>query len=346
MLNKKLTRILSLDGGGIRGIIPGQILVKLEQMLQNRTGDRSVKLADYFDLIAGTSTGGILACVYLTPDKVDNKRPLYRAEDAVDLYMEHGDEIFSVSWMKKLRSASGLIDEKYPSAPIESLLEKYFGNLELKQLIKPCLISAYDVHDSKAFFFTQQDARLHEGQNFLIRDVARATSAAPTYFEAAKVTSMSGVTYPLIDGGVFANNPSLCAYAEARQWDFGPDKLKPNAAEMMIVSIGNGGASRMRLTHDKIKNWGTVEWIKPLINIMMSGVNQTVHYQLKQIYQAVGKVEQYIRIEPDLNNAKSDMDDASPKNLKALKEAGIKASENEDIAEKLERIVQMLLDNH
>jgi patatin-like phospholipase/acyl hydrolase len=346
MLNKKLTRILSIDGGGIRGIIPAQILVTLEKILQKRTGKPDVKLGDYFDLIAGTSTGGILTCIYLTPDKLDNQRPRFSSEDAVNLYMEHGSTIFSIPWQKKVRSLSGYIDEKYPSSAIEGVLLDYFGDLELKQLIKHCLISSYDVYDSKAHFFTQQDARLTEGKNFYVRDVARATSAAPTYFEAAKVTSMSGVSYPLIDGGVFANNPALCSYAEARQWDFGPDKLKPNAAEMMIFSIGNGGSAKMFYNHDKVKNWGTIEWIKPLINIMMSGVNQTVHYQLKQIYQAVGKTEQYIRIEPSLNNAKSDMDDASPKNLRALKEAGIKASEMEENIDKLEKVARILIDNH
>ncbi len=346
MLNKKLTRILSIDGGGIRGIIPAQILVTLEEMLRQRTGRPDVKIGDYFDLIAGTSTGGILTCIYLTPDKLDNQRPRFSSEDAVSLYMEHGGEIFNVPWKKKVMSANGYLDEKYPSEPIESVLDSYFGDLELKQLIKPCLITSYDVYDSKAHFFTQQDARQSEGKNFYVKDVARATAAAPTYFEAALVTSMSGVSYPLIDGGVFANNPSLCSYAEARQWDFGPDKLKPNAAEMMIFSIGNGGSTKMYFPHEKVKNWGTLEWIKPLINIMMSGVNQTVDYQLKQIYQAVGRPEQYIRIEPTLNNAKSDMDDASSKNLAALKEAGVKATEQEETITKLERVVRMLIDNH
>ncbi len=73
---QKLTRILSIDGGGIRGIIPGQILVILEEKLKKATANENARIADYFDLIAGTSTGGILACAYLCPDQKDWKKLL------------------------------------------------------------------------------------------------------------------------------------------------------------------------------------------------------------------------------------------------------------------------------
>ncbi|MDX2304301.1 MAG: patatin-like phospholipase family protein [Microscillaceae bacterium] len=348
MSNNKLTRILSLDGGGIRGIIPAQILVSLEKKLQKKSNNPDARLADYFDLIAGTSTGGILTCLYLSPDEKNPERPKFKAEDAVNLYMENGKEIFSISWQQRIMSISGLIDELYSVNSLENVLIKYFGDLQLKQLLRPCLVSAYDVYDSKAHFFTQHDAKITEGRNFLVRDVARATSAAPSYFEAAQVTSMSGVTYPLIDGGVFANNPALCAYAEARQWNLrnkDKDIVHTHTEDMLILSLGNGGATKMYFTHQKVKDWGVVGWIKPLINIMMSGVDQTVHYQLKQIFKAADIEDQYIRIEPEINNANRDMDDASPKNLKALKEAGIKAGEDEDVDRTLERVAGLLIDN-
>jgi hypothetical protein len=83
-----------------------------------------------------------------------------------------------------------------------------------------------------------------------------------------------------------------------------------------------------------------------MIDIMMSGVSQTVHYQLKQIFGSVGKPDQYIRIEPELHNANADMDDASPKNLKALKEAGIRSAESEENDMKLNKVVELLLANN
>src|SRR5947207_3704233 len=82
-------RILSIDGGGIRGIIPGQVLVALEKKIQQLSGDNSKRIADVFDLIAGTSTGGILTCLYLCPD-ANSARPRFSAADAVDLYLQNG----------------------------------------------------------------------------------------------------------------------------------------------------------------------------------------------------------------------------------------------------------------
>lgn len=96
-------RILSIDGGGIRGIIPGQILVMLENLLQKLTKKRNARIADYFDLIAGTSTGGILACAYLAPER-GSKRPRFSAQEAVDLYLDRGDEVFDLSlWQRQIR---------------------------------------------------------------------------------------------------------------------------------------------------------------------------------------------------------------------------------------------------
>lgn len=107
---QKLVRILSIDGGGIRGILPGQILVRLEELLQEH--DPQARLADYFDFMAGTSTGGILACLYLFPDSEHPGRPLFSAKDAVDLYLERGDDIFDISLWRKIRSDAGTLDEK------------------------------------------------------------------------------------------------------------------------------------------------------------------------------------------------------------------------------------------
>src|SRR3954471_2747681 len=105
-------RILSIDGGGIRGIIPGQVLVALEQKLQRLSGKPELRIADAFDLIAGTSTGGILTCLYLCPDEKTGK-PKFTAAAAVDLYLQNGDNIFDVSVWKALGSVGGIADEKY-----------------------------------------------------------------------------------------------------------------------------------------------------------------------------------------------------------------------------------------
>ena len=88
-----MKKILSIDGGGIRGIIPGQILVALEKKLQEKSDNPQARLAEYFDLFAGTSTGGILTCICLCPSEVEPSKARFSAQDAVDLYMNHGEEI-------------------------------------------------------------------------------------------------------------------------------------------------------------------------------------------------------------------------------------------------------------
>ncbi len=321
MANTKLTRILSIDGGGIRGIIPGQILVSLEEKLKKLDNNPNGRIADYFDLIAGTSTGGILTCIYLCPDKKDPKRPRFSAAEAVDLYLERGDEIFDVTFWQKLKSAGGVLDEKYSADELEEALMDYMQDLKLSELLKPCLVTSYDIKRRKGHFFTQHTAAKKDAENFYVRDVARATSAAPTYFEVSRIKSFGNEYYPLIDGGVFVNNPTLCAYAEARKLKFDAKRNKPTAKEMAILSIGTGKIDKPYY-YKKAKDWGMVEWLKPLIDIMMSGVAETVDYQLRQIYDAVGTPNQYLRLSPALHNAKPSMDDATHENLMALKEAG------------------------
>lgn len=341
-------RILSLDGGGIRGIIPATILSYIEDELKQKTANPEASIGNYFDFITGTSTGGILALIYLCPD--ENGRPRYTARDALNMYLQKGDEIFDVSLLKRIESLNGIRDEKYPSKPLEKQLENYFGKTSLSQLLKPCLIPSYDIRNRKAFFFTSLEAR-EEIYDFHLKDVARAASAAPTYFEVSKIHSLHGAPYILIDGGVFANNPALCAYAEARKINFNdilkaPQKPeKPTAKEMLIVSIGTGSVKQPYF-YEEFKNAGTFKWIRPLIDIMMSGNSETVDYQLKRIYETLSPEDtrDYHRIQPKLINAESAMDNARKENLVALHEDGLLSiAENKP---ELDNIVDKLIANH
>ena len=337
-------RILSIDGGGIRGILPGMVVDGLEKRLQQRAGDSSVRISDYFDLVAGTSTGGILACLYLCP-REPGGRPMFSASEAVDLYLERGDDIFDVSWWQSIRSVSGLRDEKYPADELEDALDDYLADRRLSQLLKPCLITAYDIRNRRAHFFKQHRA-VSDGSDFFLRDVARATSAAPTYFEVARIKSdpRPRTQYALIDGGVFANNPALCAYAEARTFEVrkkngGGNYTRCTAEKMFMLSLGTGKVEK-RYTYKEAKDWGPLGWAKPVLDIMMSGVAETVDYQLGQIFGSVNKTGQYVRIEPGLNGASPDLDDASGDNLKALRRAGrkcVRKNENE-----LDRVAEEL----
>lgn len=338
-----LLRILSIDGGGIRGVLPGQVMVALEKKLQVRSGNPEARIADFFDLFAGTSTGGILTCLYLFPDEKDATRSKYTAQQAVDLYLQHGGEIFKEELRHKIISMGGLTEEKYPADSIEKLLKQFFKNVKLNQLVKPCIITSYNIHDRSTHFFTQHDACCNEAYNYLVWEVARSTSAAPTYFEPSRAHAMNGVSYPLVDGGVFANNPALCAYAEARQQFKRMDGSKNvTALDMFMLSIGTGSTKRS-YDYDKAKGWGALGWIQPVLDIMMSGASETVDFQLKQIFDAIDKSQNYVRINPLLGEADTEMDNASEKNLQALKEAGIATAEQYD--DELNRVADFLVTN-
>ncbi|MCF8277012.1 MAG: patatin-like phospholipase family protein [Flavobacteriales bacterium] len=334
-------KILSIDGGGIRGIIPAVILSAIEDGIRARKGEQA-RLADHVHLVAGTSTGGIIACGMLIPDEVDNLRPRYTMAEVLDIYMERGKDIFDRSALHKFLTVDGLFDEKYEATGLEKALLEKFGNTLLSELLRPCIVTAYDIQYRKTVFLGSHktDEGRNTGRDFLVRHVARGTSAAPTYFEAANVPSIAGVHHALIDGGVFANNPAMCAYAEARGMTLA-DIEKPTAKDMFMLSIGTGSVKR-EYPYAEAKDYGKLKWVQPVIDIMMSGNSETVSYQLEKLFDAGGNPSGYIRIEPELHNAKSEMDDASPENLAALKEAGIKfVSDNPDV---IKGIIETLLD--
>jgi len=336
----KKVRILSIDGGGIRGILPGVILHELEKKLKQASGKEDTRVSDYFDFFAGTSTGGILSLAYIVPG--NNNRPRFSALDAVNLYLDRGDEIFDISFWQKVKSAGGIIDEKYQADNLEEALKDNFGEIYLNELLKPCIITSYDIRNGKPHFFKQHKSS-NDIFNFKVKDVARATSAAPTYFETARVKNISGSPFPLIDGGVFVNNPAMVAYSEARTMDFGEIE-KPAAKDMMIVSIGTGSTSK-QYAYKSAKDWGLAEWVKPLIEIMMSASSQTVHYHLKQIYNTLDAElsENYYRLEPRVISADAEMDNASIENMQKLKEDALSYISGEDKNKELDEIVEKLI---
>jgi uncharacterized protein len=117
----KKIKILSIDGGGIRGILPGTILMQLEKILKKKDAGNSFKLGDYFDMIAGTSTGGILACIYLTPG--ENGYAKYSAEDALNLYLKNGHIIFDRNLLEIISSGGGIFHEKYDTVSLDGFLK-------------------------------------------------------------------------------------------------------------------------------------------------------------------------------------------------------------------------------
>ena len=303
-----LVKVLSIDGGGIRGIIPAMVLDEMEK----RTGKRICQL---FDLIAGTSTGGILALGLTKQAPNRSGLPEYWAKDLVDLYENEGRDVFPRS-IEDLLPFDNIFEERYPSDGIETLLEKYCGDARLKDSLTPVMITSYETERRLPFFFRSERAKNDPSYDFPIRQVARATSAAPTYFEPLRIDiEGSSDYYSLIDGGVFANNPAMCAYAEVRSGNLRDVHSK---SDILLVSLGTGELTR-RLAHNEIKGWGLANWAQPILNVVFDGVNDTVEYQLQQLLPRKRKEPRYYRFQVRLNEENENMDDAGPENIRALK---------------------------
>lgn len=298
-------RILSIDGGGIRGLIPAVVLAEIER----RTGRRTFEL---FDLIAGTSTGGILACALTAPSPDDATRPRFTAAELAGLYEEEGPRIFSRSLLKRIFSFEGFFDERYEADGLERALERYLAGARLSEALTPVFVTAYDLRERTAFFFRSERARADPGRyDYAMADAARATAAAPAYFEPVEVRPIGAQQdkpgHPLVDGGVFAINPAMCAYAEV---------LREAGAEVeLVASLGTGELTRP-IPIEEARRWGQLRWARPLIDVVFDGVADTVDFQLSQLLPAGG----YVRLQTELRLASDDLDDASRPNLARLRE--------------------------
>ena len=285
-------KVLSIDGGGIRGIIPAIIIDAIQQRLGKEPWQT-------FDLIAGTSTGGIITVGIGTA--CNNGKP-YSPQQLVDLYVQNGASIFKKRWFSPLRE---LCRPKYSPDGLESVLRKYFGDTQLESAFTPLLVSSYDLHGQLPFFFKSHRIADKREYNWPVRDVARATSAAPTYFPPHHVVK-GNLDYALVDGGVFVNNPSMAAYAEAH-------KLYPGAANFIVVSVGTGDRQD-RIKYGHARKWGLLGWAKHIVPVLMDSVSEAVDYELSYMPGCT-----YYRLQADnLPPEAADMDNVTPENIANL----------------------------
>jgi patatin-like phospholipase/acyl hydrolase len=266
-------RILSIDGGGIRGIVTTVMM----QRLQATSGLEG--FLDSVDLIAGTSTGGLLALGIARGLGLDEIR---------DLYVNDGPEIFDDSWIDNLLDLGKLRGADYKIAPMRRVFKSVLGEeTTLGQLQKRVLITAFDM-DNEEEDVLERSWKPKLFHNFpgdgndrreLAYKVGMYTAAAPTYFP-----SVDGY----IDGGVYANNPAMCALAQTQDRRYRPT---PPIDEVVLLSLGTG--SSLFYIRGKSLDWGYAQWIKPLISLMLDGISGIADYQCRQMLR-----ERYHRLAP------------------------------------------------
>ena len=270
-------RILSIDGGGVRGLL---VSVLLEQLDERVPGWRNK-----IDLLAGTSTGGIIAL-----GLAKGLEP----SDLRDLYYTESPEIFDSQWYE-LRERWPVIRAKYSNSDLREQLSEILGDTLLKNLKKKVLITSFDLDDEdsghwKPKFFHNFSGIDTDGSRRAV-DVALYTSAAPTYFPTAD---------RYIDGGVVANNPSMAALAQTQD-NRATIENRPGLKDIALLSIGTGSMPRSigGTDHD----WGFTMWAPNLLRVMFDGLSGVPHYQCSQILG-----ERYHRLDHELT-ADIELDD-------------------------------------
>lgn len=310
-MSKKI-KILSIDGGGIRGLMPATILQYIEHQIQLKTNDPFASLYEYFDFFAGTSTGGILISTYLYPTEKNNLvRNKYSSSDALNMYKHKGASIFSNDWIGKLSSFGGLWKARYSASHLEKYLHLFFRETKISQLLKPSLITSYDIERKQFMYFQSHKAKFDASMDFLVRDACRATSSAPTYFDPIAIKSQTNETYGLIDGSVVANNPSLIAITEAMAWYNVP------LSTIELYSFGTGKNTKS-YTIETIKDWGGLGWLNPILDILMNGVSESNERQMEVLFSMEQSQNQYHRFQPEMIEAAQEMDEVSEENIDAL----------------------------
>jgi len=258
-------RILSLDGGGIRGLITAILLARL---------DAERGLAGWLeraDLIAGTSTGGLIALVLARGASLQEIRALYE---------ERGKSIFDDSWLDNVRDLGNVVGAQYHTKKLQGELQGLFGAARLRDLNKRVLITAFDLdnEDPRPDHRRWKPKLFH---NFPGTDsdgampawkVGLYTSAAPTYFP-----TVDGY----VDGGVFANNPAMCALAQSQDARIGRRTALENVA---LLSLGTG--SSLLYVEGQRHDWGYAQWAQALLGVMFDGTIGIADYQCRQMLGA------------------------------------------------------------
>lgn len=304
IMMKKVVRILSIDGGGVRGVIPAVLLAEIEK----RTGK---SIAELFDLIAGTSTGGIIALGLTASDQ--EGKPRYSAQDLVDFYMTKLNKIFKITFLRKIFFFISYFRPKYSPSGFEKNVEALVGRTKISEALTEVLIPAYEIESRETFFFKSRKVKNDEQEDFYMADVARATSSAPTFFPPAEISPVeSNTKYYFVDGSTFASDPAMCAYAEAKS-------MHPEMKTAILVSLGTGSYTKP-IPFKKAKNWGTLFWAVPILNIVFDAMPNTVEYELKKILNVQAIAQQYFfRLQVELDSKNDSLDDSSPANLAVIK---------------------------
>lgn len=329
-----LVTILSIDGGGVRGIIPATILAYLESQLQELDG-KDARLADYFDVIAGTSTGGLVTAMLTAPN--EHNRPLFAAKDIKEFYLEHSPKIFPQNrgLFASIRNTLKLLNgPKYDGAYLHHIIREKLGESRLHQTLTNVVIPTFDIKNMQPTIFSSYEVKDSPLLDARLSDICISTSAAPTYLPAYHFKNQDDQgnvrEFHLIDGGVAANNPALLAINQVTKQMFNqhPDFFPIKAMEverLLVISIGTGSAKLEKKYSAKMAaSWGVLGWLlnggsTPLVDVFSQASGDIVDLLNFVVFQAFHSEDKYLRIQDDtLIGTECSVDVSTEENLNRL----------------------------
>ncbi|KAI9080260.1 hypothetical protein K1719_037654 [Acacia pycnantha] len=275
------TRILSIDGGGTTAVVAGTALVRLEDQIRLQTRDPQAQIADFFDIIAGTGIGAILAAMITADD--GSGMPLYTARDAVRVVTQRNSELFKPKLPRVLRWRCRRFSSKSMDKVVKEVFRRRVDGrlLTLKDTCKPLLIPCFDLKSAAPFVFSRADASESPSFNFELWKVCRATSATPSLFEPFQFTSLDGKTScRAIDGGLVMNNPTAAAVTHVlhNKRDF---PSVSGVGDLLVLSIGNGTTSVTGASGRKVsEKEETLCSMSSMVDIVVDGVSETIDQML------------------------------------------------------------------
>ncbi|KAH7445697.1 hypothetical protein KP509_01G020900 [Ceratopteris richardii] len=295
MWGSKKACILSIDGGGAGGIVPGKVLCYLEEALQKKSGDPNARIADFFDIVAGTSVGGFVATMLCANDGTG--RPMFSALEACNLISSACEEDTSTEERqplgKKLQCLLYRRRRRYRQPQRHSgatgctkgvgdflrrKLVRGGRNLTLRDTVCPILIPCYDLSSAGAFLFSRADAMRCESFDFRLADVCLATAALPGSAEPVRLLSVDGKTCVVgIDGGLVMNNPTAAAITHVLHNSEEFPHVR-DIAHTFVLSIGTGVGDYTGLAYEEVKGWDSSQWLQPFANIVLDGLSDMVDH--------------------------------------------------------------------
>lgn len=299
--------ILSIDGGGIRGILPAAYLSNFEQKLENRFGAR-IRLSELFDVMLGTSTGGLISLALNTPNKHQTS-PRYDAYYMVNFYKKKGEDIFPQSKLGKLRKIKAYVrSTKYSREPLDKIVKKTIGDTLLSEAFSSLIIPSINASTGQLTYFTNTDSY---NPHILMSDVALATSAAPHFLGSYK--DSRGITY--LDGGLIANNPSL-SFLQVEKI---VEALKENR-EIYMLSLDTGIKTK-RIDYRTLDSSGIgiASNVQKFLSLIMQGTNERTDLLLDNFKKVYNNFH-YFRINFDIPN--DSFDKVDKEHLEILESIG------------------------